>query len=53
MLEELVGTVTHYFGRIGVAVVRLRAPLSVGDVLHIRGKATDFRNLNERSQCGR
>lgn len=50
MPEELVGTITHYFGRIGVAVVRLRAPISVGDMLRIRGKATDFTQKLESMQ---
>jgi len=38
MPETLVGKVTHYFGRIGVAVVRLSAPLSQGDTVYFRGK---------------
>lgn len=42
MSEILVGRVTHYFGRIGVAVVKLSAPLSQGDTVHFRGKSTDF-----------
>lgn len=50
MPEELVGTVTHYFGRIGVAAVRLTAPISVGDVLHMRGKTTDFTQKLESMQ---
>lgn len=42
MGEELVGVVTHYFGRIEVAAVRLSGRLRVGDWIHILGHTTDF-----------
>jgi len=42
MPETLIGKVTHYFGKIGVAVVKLTAPLSLGDTVHFRGTSTDF-----------
>jgi len=42
MPETLIGKVTHYFGKIGVAVVKLTAPLSLGDMVHFRGTSTDF-----------
>ena len=31
MEKELVGAITHYFDKAGVAVVDLKAPLSIGD----------------------
>ncbi len=34
--KVLVGTVEHYFDRIGVAAVKLVAPVKVGDVIEIR-----------------
>ncbi len=37
-----VGTVTHYFGKIGVAILKLEAPLKVGDVLKFQGHGADF-----------
>ena len=37
---EEVGEVTHYYVRIGVAVVRLRAPLSLGERILIKGATT-------------
>lgn len=37
-----VGTVTHYFTKIGVAVLDLSENLAVGDRLHFLGKHTDF-----------
>jgi translation elongation factor EF-1alpha len=44
MSEELqeVGRVTHYFTKIGVAVVELKSLLSVGDHIHFKGPNTDF-----------
>jgi putative protease len=39
---EAIGTVTHWFGHLSVAAVRLTAPLAVGDRIHIRGHATDL-----------
>jgi translation elongation factor EF-Tu-like GTPase len=33
--RSIVGTVTHYFGRIGVAVVSLKSTLKVGDSIEI------------------
>ena len=40
---KLIGKVTHYFDKIGVAVIKLDAPLKVGDTIRIRGgEATDF-----------
>lgn len=37
-----VGKVTHYYGKIGVAIVELSRPLKVGDRIKIQGKHTDF-----------
>lgn len=42
MREELVGTVTHYFGRLQVGVVRLTGSITLGDLLCFRGRQTDF-----------
>ena len=40
---KLIGEVTHYFSNIGVAVIRLSAPLSKGDIIRITGgEDTDF-----------
>ncbi len=43
MAEAPIGTVTHYYGKIGVAVVKLnKGSLSVGDEIRIAGRSTDF-----------
>ena len=44
---EEVGRVTHYYPKIAVAVVELKAPLSVGDKIIIRGATTDFEQTVE------
>jgi len=42
--EEPVGVVTHYFGHLSVAVVRLdTGSLQIGDTIRILGHTTDFR----------
>jgi putative protease len=41
--EQKVGTVTDYFGKIGVAAIRLTdGPLQVGDRIRFHGHTTDF-----------
>jgi len=42
--EELVeiGRITHFFPKIDVAVIELKAALSVGDTIVIKGPTTDF-----------
>ena len=39
---KLIGEITHYFGNISVAVVKLKGPLKVGDEIRIIGGETDF-----------
>ncbi len=41
-MEKQIGKVTHYFDRIGVAVLELEDGLKVGDKIHIIGRSTDF-----------
>jgi len=43
MGEKKVGVVTHYFGKLGVAAIKLTdGPLKVGDTIHIRGHTSDW-----------
>ena len=42
MAEELVGTISHYFPKPQVGVVKLTAGIKVGDSLHISGHGADF-----------
>ncbi len=41
-MDEIVGTVAHYFAKPQVVVVRLQAPIKIGEVLHFSGHTTDF-----------
>ena len=42
-LEERIGVVTHYYGHLSVATLRLESgALRIGDKIHIRGHTTDF-----------
>ncbi|MBM3124904.1 MAG: hypothetical protein FJZ87_07480 [Chloroflexi bacterium] len=41
-MELEIGNVTHYYNHIGVAVLRLRDGLKLGDMIHILGHVTDF-----------
>ena len=46
--EERVGTVTHYYSHLSVAVVRLDSgSLRVGDTIHVTGHTSDFRQRVE------
>ena len=48
-LEE-VGKVLHYFSRIGVAIIELKAPLSIGDQILVKGPTSDFEQAIESMQ---
>jgi len=39
---KLIGKITHYFSKIGVAVVELSDTLKIGDKIRIVGKDIDF-----------
>jgi translation initiation factor IF-2 len=41
-MDILVGHVTHYYNRIGVAVIELRDELKIGDTILLLGHTTDF-----------
>jgi GTPase len=37
-----IGQITHFFAKLGVAIIELSAPLSVGDHILVKGPTTDF-----------
>lgn len=47
---EKVGEVTHYFTKIGVAVVDVTAPIKIGDKIAIKGMTTNFEQTVESMQ---
>ena len=40
--DKLIGKVTHIYGKIGVVIIKLTAPLSVGQSVHFRGAHDDL-----------
>ena len=40
--EKEIGKITHFFDKIGVAVIELNSTLKVGDTIKIKGNTTDF-----------
>jgi hypothetical protein len=40
-----IGQVKHFFSKINVAIIELTAPLSVGDLILIKGPITDFEQI--------
>jgi len=47
---EKVGEISHYFTRIGVAVVDVSGPLKVGDRIAIKGMTTNYEMTVESMQ---
>jgi len=51
MAEEKIGIITHYFGKIGVAALKItEGELKVGDTIHIKGHTSDFMQAVESMQ---
>ena len=41
--EKSIGEVTHYFPKVMAAVIKLKASLTTGDLVKIKGHTTDFK----------
>ncbi len=50
MPEKLIGQVTHFYGNIEVAVLKLTGELKVGDEIHFIGHGADFTQKVESMQ---
>lgn len=50
MEEKLVGEITHFYGKIDVAIVKLQDTLKEGDTIHIKGNSTDFNQVVDSIQ---
>ncbi len=46
-----IGRVIHYFGKISVGIIKLKAPLKVGDKIHIKGANDDFKQTVKSMQA--
>ena len=44
---------THYFPKVRAAVIKLKAPLSIGDTIKIKGHTTDFKQAISSLQIDR
>jgi len=54
MAEQLIGTVTHYFGKVKVAAVKItEGQLDVGDTIHFVGHTSDFSQKVDSMQIDR
>ena len=45
-----IGRITHFFSKINVAVIELKATLNVGDTIAIKGPNTDFEQVVDSMQ---
>ena len=51
--ENIIGVVTHYFPKVQAAVVKLKAPLAVGDTVIIKAGAKNFTQKIDSMQIDR
>ena len=45
MADKEIGKITHFFDKISVAVIELKAGLKKGDKIRIKGGTTDFEQV--------
>ena len=51
MVKEKIGVIIHYFTKISVAAIKISdGELKIGDVIHIVGSHTDFKQKIESMQ---
>jgi acyl-CoA hydrolase len=50
---QIVGEVSHYFSRVRAAVVLLKIPIAIGDIVRIKGRTTDFKQKVSSIQIDR
>lgn len=50
MADALVGKVTHYFDKIGVAVIKVLATIKIGDKIKITGHDKEFTQVVDSMQ---
>lgn len=51
MEEKKIGVITHYFGHVGVGIIKIEAEgLKVGDTLRFKGHTSDFQQTVESMQ---
>ncbi|MEK7193880.1 MAG: hypothetical protein AAB651_00805 [Patescibacteria group bacterium] len=45
-----IGEVSHYYGHLGVAIVKFKETVKIGEALHFKGAHTDFTQTIESMQ---
>jgi putative protease len=48
--KKPIGEVTHYYGNLGVAIVKFSKAVKVGAQLHFKGATTDFEEVIKSMQ---
>ena len=51
--EKQIAKIFSYFTHVGVAAMKLDAPLKVGDTIHVKGHTTDFKQKVDSMQIDR
>jgi translation initiation factor IF-2 len=50
-MEEEIGHITHYFSKIGVAVIEITSgTLKAGETIHVKGHTSDFTQVVDSLQ---
>lgn len=49
-MEKPIGQITHYFDKIGVAIVKFNRKVKVGEMIRFKGAHTDFAQKIESMQ---
>ena len=49
-MKKEIGKITHFFDKIGVAVIELVDNLKVGDIINIQGATSNFQQLVDSMQ---
>ena len=49
-MEKEIGKITHFFDKIGVAVIELTKELKIGDKILVKGATTDFSQVIDSMQ---
>lgn len=50
---EEIGVITHYYGGLGVAAIKLSKTLNIGDKIKVKGATTEFKQTINSIQIDR
>ena len=51
--EQRIGIISSYFAKLGVGAISLENTLKIGDIIHVKGRTTDFEQEVESMQIDR